>query len=214
MTHPLVAPETLVAISLETTGLNPLRDGITELGAVRFNYAAALLDTFWERVNPGVPVPEHVSKLTGIRDEMLAGARAQDEVVRDFFAWAGPDTWLVAHSGEFEAGFLCTALDEEDGSVAGCSMLSTLQWARSARLDCPNYRLGTLLDLTGFSVCIRPFHATLIGAQGVADLMAFLLRRSYANPSHAGVKDVLVFRTEPLRSMARRSRGAKSYSGA
>jgi len=205
MIHALVAPETLVAISLETTGLDPLRDGITEVGAVRFDYAGALLDTFWERTNPGIPVPEHVSKLTGIRDDMLAGAGTPEDVVRDFFAWAGPEAWLVAHSGEFEAGFLCAALDGDDGTVGDCSMLSTLQWARRADLGTPNYRMGTLLDYIEFDIRIQPLHGTLIGAQGVADLMGFLLRRGYANPSHAGVKDVLVFRTESLRTMARRS---------
>ena len=106
MIDALVAPETLVAVSLETTGLNPFRDRMTELGAVRFDYAGTLLDTFWERTDPGIPVPEHVSKLTGIRDELLAGARTPEAVVQDFFAWAGPEAWLVVHSGEFEAGFL------------------------------------------------------------------------------------------------------------
>ncbi len=67
----------------------------------------------------------------------------------------------------------------------------------------------TLLNHIEFDIRIQPLHGTLIGAQGVVDLMAFLLRRSYANPSHAGVKDVLVLRTETLHSMARRSMRAQ-----
>jgi hypothetical protein len=57
-------PRNHVAVSIATTGINPLRDGSTEVGAVRFDYEAKLLDTFWERVNPGVPVPEHVTSLS------------------------------------------------------------------------------------------------------------------------------------------------------
>ena len=84
MIHTFIAPETLVAVTLETTGLNPLQDRITEVGAVRFDYEGNLLDTFWERANPGVPIPEHIRKITGVTDEKVAGARAPEEVVRDF----------------------------------------------------------------------------------------------------------------------------------
>lgn len=46
-------------------------------------------------------------------------------------------------------------------------MLSTLDWARSAGLDVPNHRLGTLMDLIGFEIRVRPMHSTLVGAQAV-----------------------------------------------
>jgi DNA polymerase III epsilon subunit-like protein len=198
----LTAPENLVAISLETTGLNPLRGGITEVGAVRFDYEGKLLNSFWERTNPGVPVPEHVTRLTGIRDEMLEGARSPEEVARDLFAWAGPGAWFAAHSGEFEAAFLLAAggPPEDDDSL----MLSTLQWACSAGLDVPNHRLDTLMDLIGFEIRVRPMHSTLVGAQAVADLFRFLLRRSYPDPTHDGVKDMLIFRTDRMQALARR----------
>ena len=54
---------------LKTTGLNPLQYRIREVGAVSFDYEGTLWDTFWERSNPGVPVSEHITKLTGIPDE-------------------------------------------------------------------------------------------------------------------------------------------------
>ncbi len=150
-------------------------------------------------------MPEHVTRLTGIRDEMLEGARAPEEVVRDLFAWTGPGAWFAAHSGKFEAAFLLAAGGpaEDDDSL----MLSTLQWARSAGLDVPNHRLDTLMDLIGFEIRVRPMHSTLVGAQAVADVFRFLLKRCYREPTHEGVKDMLIFRTDRMHVLAGRGTG-------
>ena len=204
MEHALVAPETMVAVSLETTGLNPLQDRITEVGAVRFDYEGALLDTFWERANPGIPIPEHIRKITGITDEKVAEARPPEEVVRDFFVWAGPGAWLTAHSGEFEAAFLYGALGEREDADEDRCVLSTLRWARWAELGMPNYRLPTLLQYIGAERRTGEQRNVIAKAQGVVDLMVFLLIRSYADPSHTGVKNILVFRTDLMRDLHRR----------
>ncbi|HOV76225.1 MAG TPA: 3'-5' exonuclease [Candidatus Hydrogenedentes bacterium] len=201
MEHALVAPETMVAVSLETTGLNPLQDRITEVGAVRFDYEGALLDTFWERANPGMPIPEHIRKITGVTDEKVANARPPEEVVRDFFVWTGPAAWLVAHSGEFEAAFLYGALGERDDADEDRCVLSTLRWARWAELGMPNYRLPTLLQYIGAERRTGPSRNVIVKAQGVVDLMVFLLTRSYADPSHTSVKNILVFRTDLMRDL-------------
>lgn len=147
-------------------------------------------------------MPEHVTRLTGIRDEMLEGARSPEEVVGDLFAWAGRDAWFAAHSGKFEAAFLLAAGGpaEDDDSL----VLSTLQWAQSAGLDVPNHQLGTLMELVGFEIRVRPMRGTLVGAQAVADLFRFLLRRSYPDPTHDGVKDMLIFRADRMQALARR----------
>ena len=204
MEHAFVAPETLVAVRTETTGLNPLQDRITEVGAVRFDYEGNLLDTFWERANPDVPIPEHIRKITGVTDEKVAGTRAPEEVVRDFFVWAGRKAWLAAHSGEFEAAFLYTALGEREDVGEDRCVLSTLRWPRWAELGRPNYRLGTLLEHIKFEIRVWPLHGTHIGAQGVVDLTVFLLKRSYTDPSHADVKDILIFRADRLHDLHRR----------
>lgn len=204
MIHAHVAPETMVAVSLETTGLNPLQDRITEVGAVRFDYEGTLLDTFWEQANPGVPIPEHIRKITGVTDEKVAEARPPEEVAHDFLVWAGPEVWLAAHSGEFEAAFLCAATGGRDDADDDRCVLSTLRWARWAELGTPDYRLPTLLEYIGAERRIGPPHNVIGKAQDVVDLMMFLLKRSYAEPSHAGVKNVLVFRTDLMRDLHRR----------
>jgi len=135
----------------------------------------------------------------------VAGARPPEEVARDFLVWAGPGAWLAAHSGEFDAAFLCAATGGRDDADEDRCVLSTLRWARWAELGTPDYRLGTLLEYIGAERRIGPPHNVIGKAQGVVDLIMFLLKRSYADPSHAGVKNILVFRTDLMRDLHRRS---------
>ena len=65
-------PRTYVALDLETTGLNPDRDAIIEVGAVKYRDGEPV-ENFTTLVNPGRPVPYEVQQLTGIRDADLVG---------------------------------------------------------------------------------------------------------------------------------------------
>lgn len=205
MAFVLTAPERLVAVSIETTGLNPINDGITEVGALRFDYEGGLLDTFWERANPGISVPAPITRLTGISDSILEGTRTPAEVVRDLYAWAGPGAWFTAHSGAFEAAFLHAAVPEAYENGEDLLMISTLDWTRYLKLDVADYKLGTLADLIESDIRIPSLHGTLIGAQTVADLVVFLLKRSYPDPTYNAVKDILIFRAERMDTLVRRS---------
>ena len=106
-------------LDLETTGLSPRDDKIIEVGAVRFAWGtpldtlneAARLDTL---VNPGIPVPQEVTSLTGITDADVVDAPPIAQVaprIREFLA---PATCFVAHKASFETSFLAAAGVEVD----------------------------------------------------------------------------------------------------
>lgn len=63
-----------VAIDIETTGLEPRLDKITEIAALRVA-DGAVEGRFVTLVNPGRPLGERIVELTGITDGMLAGLR-------------------------------------------------------------------------------------------------------------------------------------------
>ena len=65
-------PRTFVALDLETTGLNPERDAIIEIGAVRFRDGEPQ-ERFHTLVDPGRPIPYEIQQLTGIGDADVAG---------------------------------------------------------------------------------------------------------------------------------------------
>ncbi|MGH2627426.1 MAG: exonuclease domain-containing protein, partial [Anaerolineales bacterium] len=96
--------QTLVALDLETTGLDPERDAVIEIGAVRF-LGPRVEDEWTTLVNPGRPVPPFVSHLTGIRDDMLVGAPRLGSVLGELRQFAG-DRPLLGHSIRFDLSFL------------------------------------------------------------------------------------------------------------
>lgn len=71
--------DTYVSIDLETTGLNPKRDRIIEIGAIRVEQGQ-IVEEFSTFVDPGRKLEERITELTGIRDEDLADAPQLDEV--------------------------------------------------------------------------------------------------------------------------------------
>lgn len=100
---------TFIVFDLETTGLNPASEEITEIAACRV-VDGAIQDSFQTYVNPHKPIPEEITKLTGISDETVADAPDLDEAVPKFLAWAGEGQYpLVAHNAGFDMGFLRTA---------------------------------------------------------------------------------------------------------
>ena len=95
----------IVSLDLETTGLDPNRDAIIEIGAVKFR-GDEVLDTFSTFVNPGRSIPPKITDLTGITDrdvnsravDFRASRRASSSFVRDL-----P---VIAHNVSFDLGFL------------------------------------------------------------------------------------------------------------
>lgn len=95
---------TYVSIDLETTGLNPKRDRIIEIGAVKV-IDGQTVGTYSTLVNPGRRLDERIVELTGIRDEELAGAPYVEQVlpqVMDFLE----ELPLLGHSVLFDYSFL------------------------------------------------------------------------------------------------------------
>ncbi len=93
-----------VVFDIETTGLNPTRDKITEIGALRVR-DGEITDSFHSLINPGIPIPMEIIKLTGITDEMVKGAPSAEQVIPRFLDFVD-DGVLVAHNAPFDLGFL------------------------------------------------------------------------------------------------------------
>ncbi len=96
-----------VAFDIETTGLNALGDRMTEIGAVIFS-GGEIKETFNTFVDPEMHIPSDITRLTGIRDQDVAGAPKEKEALERFIAFAG-DRPLVAHNAHFDVGFMKAA---------------------------------------------------------------------------------------------------------
>ena len=96
--------EPIVAVDIETTGLDRKRCRLTESGAVVLD-KGEVTERFQIFVNPGMRIPEEIVRLTGITDEMVADAPSQEEALRAFLDCV-KDRPLAAHNAEFDMGFI------------------------------------------------------------------------------------------------------------
>ena len=93
-----------IVFDIETTGGNPEKNGITEIFAVRY-LAGEPRDTFYSLVNPGIPIPPIVRRMTGIDNKMVRDAPRIGDVMPDFVKFAG-DAVLVSHNTIGDIKFL------------------------------------------------------------------------------------------------------------
>ncbi len=96
--------QTFVVVDLETTGLDPETNKIIEIGAIRYEDGKEV-DALEQLVNPGTPIPEFITRLTGIRDEDVADQPKIDEVFSRLEQFIG-EAAFVGQQVNFDASFL------------------------------------------------------------------------------------------------------------
>jgi DNA polymerase-3 subunit epsilon len=99
-----------VVFDLETTGLDPKKDKIVEIGAVKFD-RNGIIARFSVLINPGIPMPYAASQVNHITDEMLKDKPALKDVLPDFIRFID-GAILMAHNSGFDCGFINEALSK------------------------------------------------------------------------------------------------------
>lgn len=134
---------TFIVFDLETTGLNPASEEITEIAAVRV-VEGEIRDSFQTYVNPHKPIPPEITELTGISDETVADAPDLDKAVPEFLKWAGEGQYpLVAHNAGFDMGFLRTAC-QRLGIEREFTSIDTLEMSRLMLPHMHKFKLNIL----------------------------------------------------------------------
>lgn len=147
---------TLVALDIETTGLDWERDAVIEIGAVRFR-GARVDEPFHQLINPGRPLPPNITELTGITDDMLAGAPRITQVLEDLETYVGEHP-ILGHSVHFDLAFL-----QPQGLFRYNQSLDTYDLASVLMPSAPRYGLSALAS--ALTVPVREAHRALDDAQ-------------------------------------------------
>ena len=167
------APSGYVALDLETTGLDPGRDRITEIGAVRFDGEGRELAVFDRLVNPGRPIPLQISQITGITDADVRGEPPFEALADELAAFVG-ESAFVGQNAAFDLTFLAEA-----GLEFGGPVLDTLRLARILFPEGPG-ALGDLAAELGIEMPVA--HRALADARATASVFLALRRRAEALP--------------------------------
>ena len=141
-------PEDFCIIDLETTGLNPAYDSIIEIGAIKYSNGKAL-DSFHSLINPEEEIPDFITDITGITDDMVADAPKIGEILPSFCQFLG-DSVIVGHNVNFDINFLYDCYQYYLGMPLKNNFVDSLRVARKLYPDLPHHRLQDLLKLFNF----------------------------------------------------------------
>lgn len=133
--------DTFVCFDIETTGLSPKNEKITEIGAVKIQNGK-VVDRFSTFANPEKTIPAKIVELTGITEAMVKDAPSQAQAVKAFLDFCG-DCVLVAHNAPFDTSFIRTAC-EDMGVEYNYTSIDTVAIARAILHDIKNCKLDTV----------------------------------------------------------------------
>lgn len=149
----------LVAIDLETTGLDAARDSIIEVGAVRLR-DGKVVEEYSQLVDPGFPIPPMVTHLTGIHSEDVLGQPTITAILPALRSFVGSAT-VIGHNIGFDAAFLA-----RHGLLTGHMMVDTYDLASVLLPRAPRYNLNSLAAQVGID--LENAHRALDDARAAA----------------------------------------------
>ena len=179
--------EEFVVFDIETTGLNSHTNEIIEIGAVKIK-AGRIVDRYSQLINPGRPIPYHITEITSITDEQVANEPKIDKVIGKFVDFVG-DAVLVAHNAPFDMGFIKRDIKKYLSIDYQCSVIDTLQMARDLFPDLKKYGLGDLNKTLGLA--LEKHHRAVDDSQATANMFIIFLEK-YKEKGLEYMKDINV----------------------
>lgn len=163
----------MIALDIETTGLDSSKDAIIEVAAVRFS--GHRVEAEWTSlINPGRPIPPLITQLTGISNEMVRNAPPLRAVSQDLADFVGNDP-VVGHNVQFDVGFL-----RRQNLLRLNQTVDTYELAAITLPGNSRYNLGTLGKTLG--IMIPNSHRALDDARLAHAVLVALYEKVLALP--------------------------------
>ena len=162
--------KTYVVFDTETTGLDFMNNGITEIGAVKL-VGGKITEQFTTLIKPDYRITEENVAITGITEEMVKDAPRISAVIPDFMKFIDGCT-LVAHNAEFDMKFLKRFAGAEEYEVKN-PVLDSVEIARSNLPQLRRHDLHTLAEHFGV---VFHHHRALSDAYATAEIFIELMK--------------------------------------
>ena len=159
--------KTWVVFDCETTGLEPEKNDITEIGAVKI-VNGKIVEKFQHLCKPFEPIPARITEITGITDAMVENEPSSFDILKDFITFVG-DSTLVGYNVNFDYQFLINVAKRKD-EIINFETRDCLVDAKNKISYLPNFKLGTLVKHLG--ITLDNAHRALYDATATAE--AFL----------------------------------------
>lgn len=157
--------QTFVVFDIETTGLSPHSDNLTEIGAVKVQNCE-IVDSFSTFVNPKMDISYQIQELTRITNEMVKDAPSLEEALPEFLEFA-KDSVLVAHNADFDTGFIYQKC-QQLGLEYNFEKVDTLTLARIINTNLKRFSLDKVCKEMG--VVLSGHHRAVNDAQATAEV--------------------------------------------
>jgi DNA polymerase-3 subunit epsilon len=183
-----IADARFIVTDIETTGLSPARNRITEVACVYLEKGEIVAEK-QTLVNPEQFIPQEIQRMTGITNARVLGAPKGPEIFPVIQGWLGDGSVFVAHNVSFDFNFLQTSFDRHGLGPIGQTKLCTARLARRLLPAKGSWSLGHLAGY--FGVRVRDRHTALGDARITAIVLARLLEIARDDHGCATLKDLL-----------------------
>ena len=170
MTCASLANIPFVVVDLETTGGSAVFDRVLEVAAIRVQNGV-IQERLERLVEPGMPIPPFVTRITGINAALVRGRPSFDALLPDLRRLFDGAV-VVAHNASFDCNFLTNSF-KRTGLIWEGERLCTLRLARRLIPGLRSYRLDSLCAFLGFSFVQR--HRAGPDAEATLSLLQHLI---------------------------------------
>lgn len=186
--------QTYCALDLETTGVNPYRDKIIEIGIVKFALHSNRQETYHTLVNPEKPVSQASFDVHGIHDDELVDKPVYKNIAQEVISFIG-DSWLVIQNPQFDLSFLQVEHRALGLPVIQNYSFDTVTLSRRAFPFLENHKLDTVAAHLGIR---RTFHRALDDALSCQEIFCRALKKidQSSSISLASLKELCGFDTK------------------
>lgn len=168
-------PKQLIVLDLETTGSQPVKDEIIEIGAVK-TVDGEIVDIFSELIQPRSEIPHYITMLTGIKNDMVAKAPYIEEVLPKFLEFCQDDV-IVGHNVALFDYRMLKVQANKQGYAFEKHAIDTLILARRFLTHIPSRRLGDLCAY--YHIDLRSAHRAFHDAKATHELLRHLIKDYY-----------------------------------
>ncbi len=177
-----------VVFDTETTGFNAANgDQMIEIGAVKIK-DGVITDRFDELINPGRHIPDKLTALTGITDEMVKEKLNEEEATKKFIEWI-KDAPLVAHNAKFDISFIEMSFKKYNLGKFDNTVIDTLELSRALDQGFARHSLSALVKRYNVPFDEESHHRGDYDAEGTA-LVFYKMTKKLVNQNLEKISDL------------------------